>query len=361
MIGHVTITNPHCWPHVRRGSEALIHGLASWLGGQGVRTEIVAGGPASRSYRIDDVAYTTVRARDLSRLTRDLDTEVTSVPAMAWRLRMLAPDLVHSFLFTDAFAAQLARRPYVISYGGIALRSSMRGHPLRTRMFWRASRGARRIVCPSAAAATHLQHEFGLTAEVIANGLDVSRFANDVDAQPGRIFCAATPNDARKRPEVLVDALALLVARGVDAHVVFAGAVDGSRRDALRGRLPDAACDRLSFAGELDEQGVAAEYAQAAVTCLPSLNEAFGMVVVESLAAGTPVVGTNHGAIPELLTSEVGRTFAPDDVSGCADAIEQFLGAAGDPRLRADCRQRAQRYDWSQIGPKYLDLYDRVA
>src|SRR3954469_1116082 len=35
LTRHVTITNPHCWPHVRRGSEALIHGLASWLGGQG--------------------------------------------------------------------------------------------------------------------------------------------------------------------------------------------------------------------------------------------------------------------------------------------------------------------------------------
>jgi glycosyltransferase involved in cell wall biosynthesis len=195
-----------------------------------VRTEIVAGGPTARSYRIDDVSYTTVRCHDWSRLVRDLDTEVTSVPAMAWRLRALAPDLVHSFLFTDAFAAQLARRPYVVSYGGIALRSSMRGHALRTRMFWRASGGAGGIVCPSAAAATHLQREFGLTAEVIPNGLDVSRFAVVGEPEPGRIFCAATPSDARKRPEVLVDALALLFERGVAAHVVFAGAVDGVRR-----------------------------------------------------------------------------------------------------------------------------------
>jgi glycosyltransferase involved in cell wall biosynthesis len=186
------------------------------------------------------------------------------------------------------------------------------------------------------------------------------RFQVDVDAEPGRVFCAATPNDSRKRPEVLVDALALLVARGTDAHVVFAGDVAPARRDALWARLPREARDRLSFAGQLDEQGVAEEYAHAAVTCLPSLNEAFGMVVVESLAAGTPVVGTNHGAIPELLTAEVGRTFEPDDVAGCAAALEHFLAAAGDQRLRADCRNQAQRFDWSQIGPKYLDLYDQV-
>jgi phosphatidylinositol alpha-mannosyltransferase len=331
------------------------------LASAGVRTEIVAGGPQRGRHEVDGVRYETVRGRDLRRLARDLDVDVTIVPAMAARLRAIAPDVVHSFLYTDALAARLARRPYLVSYGGIALRSSMRGHVLRARMFASATRGARAVVCPSEAAAAHLLNEFGFHAQVIPNGLDVSRFAVDVERDGTRILCAATPNDRRKRPEILVDALGVLVARGLDVEVAFAGDVDESRKAELAARLPDAARSRLRFLGQLDEAGVAKAYASAAVSCLPSLNEAFGMVVVESLAAGTPVGGTRHGANPELLTPEVGPTVPADEVLGCADALEEMLSISGSSTTSVACRARAQRYDWAEIGPKYLDLYERIA
>jgi glycosyltransferase involved in cell wall biosynthesis len=279
---------------------------------------------------------------------------------MARRLRRMAPDVVHSFLYTDAAAARLAHRPYILSVGGIALRSSFAGQRLKLRLFELARSGAAAIVCPSQAAARHLRDEYGHDAEVIPNGLDVERFRVDLQRRPGRIFCAATPNDNRKRPHVLVEAFGILAERGIDAELVFAGAVSASRRDELLHRLPEPVRNRVSFAGEVAEDEVVRLYAGSTVTCLPSLNEAFGMVVVESLAAGTPVVGTDHGAIPELLSAEVGRMFAPDDPDACASGLQHFLELESSAALQMACRARAAAFDWSVVGPRFLDLYRRV-
>lgn len=360
-LERVALTNVACWPDVRRGSEALLHGLAGWLGREGLDVTVVAGARRSRQYRIDDVVYSTVRAPDLTGSTRHLVPEVTMIPGMVRRLRRLRPDLAHSFLYHDAVAAQLAGIPSIVSYGGVALPSSFLGRPLERRLFQRASEHADAVVCPSRAAADHLRVAFGLRAEVVPNGLDVAAFAVEEQRLPGRILCAATPDDRRKRAEVLVDALAALRRRGVDAHVAFAGAAAGGRRRALTERLPEGERDRVVFLGELDQHALAHAYASAAVSCLPSLHEAFGMVVVESLAAGTPVVGTEHGAIPELLTPDVGSTFAPDAVDDLSDALEGWLDVAEDPAVRTACRRRAAKYDWSAIGPVLTDLYDRRA
>jgi glycosyltransferase involved in cell wall biosynthesis len=85
------------------------------------------------------------------------------------------------------------------------------------------------------------------------------------------------------------------------------------------------------------------------------------MVLVESLAAGTPVVGADHGAIPELVDATVGATFTADDPEACARALDDVLGRDDDRELVTRCRARAASYDWSVVGPMVLDLYDRIA
>ncbi len=78
--------------------------------------------------------------------SRDLDEETTIIPALSRHLHRMNPTLVHSFMYVDATAARLARRPYVVSYGGIATRRSWPGHPLKRSLFRFASAGARLIL-----------------------------------------------------------------------------------------------------------------------------------------------------------------------------------------------------------------------
>jgi len=358
--GLVCLTNPYVWPEVRRGSEAVVRGLAMWMVTQGISVEVVGGGATRGLRSLDGVPVVVVRARDLRRLHHDLDAETTLLPPLALHLRRRHPRLVHSFLYPDACAARLAGLPYVVSYGGIAL--SFAGHRVKRALFKLASDGARAIVCPSAAAAEHLAKAYGYKAEVIPNGLNVDRFGVDAPPAGDVVLCAATPDDRRKRLEVLVDAFSILSRRRPAVELVLAGTASPQAQAALLERLPEEHVrGRVRFIGDVDAEELTRLYASAAVTCLPSLNEAFGMVLVESLAAGTPVVGAHHGGIPEIVDDEVAATFTPDDPEACARALEDVLERASDPGLSDRCRERARRYDWSVVGPRFLELYERVA
>ncbi|AGA33817.1 glycosyl transferase group 1 [Thioalkalivibrio nitratireducens DSM 14787] len=68
------------------------------------------------------------------------------------------------------------------------------------------------------------------------------------------------------------------------------------------------------------------------IVCVPSLNEAFGLTVIEAMAAARPVIGSNSGAIPEILDTRVGRLADPSDPSAWATAIAEL---AADPELRS--------------------------
>lgn len=61
------------------------------------------------------------------------------------------------------------------------------------------------------------------------------------------------------------------------------------------------------------------------IVCIPSINEAFGLSVVEAMAAGCPVVGSNAGAIPELITADRGCVAPPDDPFAWADALVDLI------------------------------------
>jgi phosphatidylinositol alpha-mannosyltransferase len=105
-------------------------------------------------------------------------------------------------------------------------------------------------------------------------------------------------------------------------------------------------------------------YAAAAVTVLPSLGEPFGMVLTESLACGTPAVGTESGAIPEILTDPaVGALFARTDdmeASGrnLAGAVLRALDLAADPATADRCRRHAQQWTWDAVGPRFERLHE---
>lgn len=358
----IALTNTHAWPEVRRGSESLLQTLGTWLGGRGHDVRVIAGASRRRAYEIDGLRYRTVPGtRALARVHRDLDEVTTALPGLARAIRAAAPDVVHALHFVDATAADLARRPYLVFYGGIALPESFRGYPLRRRLFRHASAHAGAVVCPSLAVQTHLRDAYGIRADVIPNGIDSSSFAERVARETDVVLCPATADDHRKRVEVLVRAFASLVHAGADVRLVLAGAASENTRRRLAGAA-GAAAGRIEFAGTLDDHELRRRYAGAAVTCLPSLNEAFGLVLIESLASGTPVVGADHGAIPEIVTPGTGLTFPADDADRCADALRTVMGWwEHDTDLEQRCRDRAGDFDWDRIGPLYEALYARVA
>ncbi|MBA2607503.1 MAG: glycosyltransferase family 4 protein [Actinobacteria bacterium] len=353
----VTLTNPYCWPYVRGGSESTMHGLCSWLRAQGHDASILAGGPKNAAYEIDGLPYRTVKARDLSRVHRELVPPVTMIPAMRRRIKSIKPDVVHAFSYHDAFAAKRAELPYVLTIGGIIAPRWRDQHQFK--LFKNACTHAEVILCASQAPVDALKADYGFDAEIVPYGLDVASFAPDEERVPGRILCVATANDNRRRPDFLVTAFGKAAVKNPDAHLVFCGAADDDVQQRVRSLLPARHRDKLTFLGDLGPEELRKEYARASLTALTSLNEAFGIAPIESLASGTPVVGTRSGALAEIITNDVGALSEPEDVNECARQIQFLLDESG-PALSARCIERAQLYDWDAIGPKNVAIYERA-
>lgn len=110
----------------------------------------------------------------------------------------------------------------------------------------------------------------------------------------------------------------------------------------LRGRVAELGLEsRVSFAGFRSDLPSCLKALD--IVCVPSRNEAFGLTVIEAMAAGRPVVGSSSGAIPELVSEDSGRLAPPDAPETWASALVELLGDAGlRERLGAAGRRRVQ-------------------
>ncbi len=134
-----------------------------------------------------------------------------------------------------------------------------------------------------------------------------------------------------KGQDVLLRALPQVLQAEPGVEVVFAGA--GPERARLE-RLAEelGVSGRVRFAGALERPRLLAEMAEAAVCVVPSLSEAFGLVNIESMAMGTPVVASRVGGIPEIVRDGVdGFLFEAGNSEELASCLIRLLG---DDRLR---------------------------
>jgi D-inositol-3-phosphate glycosyltransferase len=118
----------------------------------------------------------------------------------------------------------------------------------------------------------------------------------------------------------------------------------------------------VAFVGSMDQQRLALFYAAADVCAVPSLTESFGLVALEAMACGTPVVGTKVGGLQTLIEhGESGLLVPAGDYQALAEAIAQVLS---DHRLRMHlahgARDRAEHYSWRVVGDRVEALYARI-
>lgn len=148
-------------------------------------------------------------------------------------------------------------------------------------------------------------------------------------------------------------ARALKLARTYKIPMIFAG---GSRFDLIKaGGLLDSFHPRTEFVGKTGGNAKAQYFANAKAMLFPiSWEEPFGLVVIESLLSGTPVIATPRGSVPELVPSDVGALFTEDEQF--PEALEKALSCS--PQ---HCRDWAMTYFSSAVCAKnYLNLYDRL-
>jgi glycosyltransferase involved in cell wall biosynthesis len=235
--------------------------------------------------------------------------------------------------------------------------------PLQFRAQSAAFRLCDAVVCNSKAAAERLRPTGLPQAKlvVIPNALPDEAFAETVPALPQvvgvlRIGMIARMNDAVKNHPLFLRMAALLAQKFQQVQFVLVG--DGP----LRGKLEDIARDlglegRIQFLG--DRSDIPAVLASLDITVLPSSSESLSNVILESMAAGVPVVATNVGGNSELIVDgEAGFLTAQND-SALAEAVARLI-ENGD--LRAGCGARAKRLANAQcrleaVRDRYEQLY----
>jgi rhamnosyl/mannosyltransferase len=87
--------------------------------------------------------------------------------------------------------------------------------------------------------------------------------------------------------------------------------------------------------------------------------EAFGLVLLESLACGTPVVAADHSALPELVAPGTGVLSPPEDPGSLAEACRRALELTREPGITERCRAAAAPYDWdTALAPHMEAVYE---
>ena len=205
----------------------------------------------------------------------------------------------------------------------------------------------------------------GSDAVEIPNGVDVASFANAarLDGYPrpgGSVLFLGRYDEPRKGMAVLVGALPALVKRFPDIEVLVVGRGD---EDELAEEVGELA-GHLRFLGQVDDATKASAMRSADVYCAPNTGgESFGIVLVEAMAAGTPVVASDLDAFRRvLLDGKAGRLVPVDDSDALAEAL---IAVLEDGKLRAGYVKAAsvavRRYDWSVVADQIMRVYETVA
>jgi len=284
------------------------------------------------------------------------------------RLRNLKVAVAHAFDFytnlTLIPAAKLARVPVIIGshrqLGDLLTPGQFRA---QLSMF----RWCDRVVCNSRAAADRLI-EAGLPEHkvvVIGNALPPEAFAETAPALargPGtlRVVMIARMNAAYKNHSEFLGAAARLSRKL--PHVEFLLAGDGPLRAELERKAAALGLQRrVQFWG--DRRDIAAVLASADVSVVPSVSESLSNVMLESMAAGVPVVATDVGGNRELASDGQAVLVAANGEEALAAGLERVLG---DSELRASMSGKAREFvkanfTVERISAQYRSLYAEVS
>lgn len=354
----ILLSHVYAWPEVRRGGERYLHELAAALQAAGHEVRILTTAPRPGTGTVLGVPVTYLRRRRLPgrRWGALADELAFGAQALAWAARRRF-DVWHALGTADAFAAaqlgRVRRLRTVYTQLGFPAARSREARPDR-----RLHRGVvRRIdhyVCLSEATGAYLRDDYGREPVVLGGGVDLDRFAPGPRSPHPTILFTGAVGEPRKNFPLLLEALALLRDDVPDVRLVLSAPGDPAP---VLAAAPARARDAVDDVGVGRAEALGARYASAWVTALPSEHEAFGLVVLESLASGTPVVTLDRGGAAELVDPSVGRT-APPEAAALAGALREALTMAADPGTAARCRAKAAQHTWQgRIVPALEERY----
>ena len=221
-----------------------------------------------------------------------------------------------------------------------------------------------RIAVSEDARSTLVQH-LGGEPVIIPNGVFVDRFAT---ARPcpqwrgnaGTLAFLGRLEEPRKGLPVLLEAFPAIASAHPGARLVVAG---GGDVNAGRASIPAGLREAVSFLGRVDDTAKASLLRSADLYVAPNTGgESFGIVLVEAMAASTPVLASDIAAFRRVLDGgRLGVLFHAGDPTALAEqAVALLADHDRRNRLASAAAEVVRSYDWSTLGQRILDVYETV-
>ncbi len=220
-------------------------------------------------------------------------------------------------------------------------------------------------IAVSSAARHFVSRYFPGEYRIIPNGVDVDFYANArpfPEYRDGKINILFVGRcEPRKGAMYLLRAFASLKAHHPQTRLILASAgpqLGEMRRFVRRHHVAD-----VLFAGRVDDADKARFYRTADIFCAPSTGqESFGIVLLEAMAAGLPVVASDiHGYKRVVQRNVTGLLVEPKDADAIEAALERLVtGPSLREQLGGAGARLAPQYDWSHVTTQLVDLYEEV-
>jgi phosphatidylinositol alpha-mannosyltransferase len=203
---------------------------------------------------------------------------------------------------------------------------------------------------------------------IIPNGVDVERFSSPYprlgdydDGMVNILFVGRL--EKRKGLRYLLRAFAQLKARLPATRLIVVGAYDEGQRRGYERWVSESGLDDVVFAGYASLDDLPRYHASSHIFCAPNTgNESQGIILLEAMAAGLPVVASNIEGFAAVLTEGVeGTLVRPKDSESLAEALHRLAVDEGLRReMGARGRERAQHFSWDRVARRVLSYYERL-
>ncbi len=179
---------------------------------------------------------------------------------------------------------------------------------------------------------------------VIYNGIDISKFRYKEKAENFLLWVGRICPD--KAPDI-----AVRVAEKTGMNLILAGQLQPMYEEYFKKEIKPRLSKKIKYIGELTQKELISLYGKALALLYPARwQEPFGLIVVESMASGTPVIASKKGSLPEIDSKKTG--FVVKDIPEMVKAVKSI-----DKIKRKDCRERAEKYFGYQ---RMVDNYEKV-
>jgi 1,2-diacylglycerol 3-alpha-glucosyltransferase len=222
------------------------------------------------------------------------------------------------------------------------------------------------VIAPSGSIKSMLERRKIKNVKVVANGVDIKRFNPNVNGESIRKSITGNRRNEKvvmyvgriskeKRLETLINAAKLMK----DENVTFAFVGSGPAKAEYQNMVEKMHLQsRVQFLGFVDNKKLPEYYAACDAFCIPSTFETQGVVSLEAMACGKPVIGANYLALKELIKpGKNGEKFAPGNSGECAQKIRKVLYNIDSYK---ETIYTAKRYSIERTTDDLLDLYKRT-